>query len=891
MARKRYTGNRQPQRAGKRTRYLGSRARQADSPAAIRQRAENQLRAKGLKVDTGKGFRADLQNIVEGVPKAGFLLGRAAASDLSPLNQARRIAQGQGPSTRLYGDVVKPQVEHVKKDYSSPGAAAQFAKDYPVSFGLDVLGVASLGAGSAVRAGLLKGPRARSLTYETRTVPLRQSPSKLTAYTQNLFDRWSEHLTKTGRDAGPLKALGARSRVARRTAQVMERDIKREKAAASADVRAVQRVGGKPETFLGIRKRPERTAFFWEAQLPESMRGGPGLKEIRADLKLRLADAADAAAQRSLRRQIAGLDAAITSPRRYDPAALESARRLMDERTTILREAGKLTDEAAESGRTWLARKLDVPAKGALYVGHRTKKAPKAAERLGQVRVGGGKTKDIPGVGKQRTGAAYETGRVRVDPDVIVEDWQRAQHWAGITRAKDELASFGEPIPLAGPTKDWLVINLDGHTLPRRWKDADADEAAVQAGMNPETAVFEEIDDYVANTFPTNEKLAALLQEGADTGRLVQVHPDVWRQFFNRYTGPQGAPANLRKVTAVSDAANDMVRFAVIYSNIGYIPANLIGNTAFALLDQGPFIVPNMIVATNRLMRYPKFRDRLLAEVGYGPTAAIASEGKNVVSRGVRAVATKEGRVADDWIRSSAWIHHARKKGYKSIDDQMRLLTDKELRPDLDDVRDQVNDSMVNFEAMGPTERAIVPRIVFVWPWIRGATVWPFRFIADHPIRAALLAHAATDASLREELAIPRDVKKWLRGAIPAGDPDGTLQKILNPRSFSPVSTPLGLAQDVLHDPVRMANPLYRLAADLWTKTEELPSGERIPASRPEIATDFLRYLPPVATGFELYDPSQASRTYGPQTRLEVLKRRMRVVPYQIDLDEARDGS
>jgi hypothetical protein len=147
---------------------------------------------------------------------------------------------------------------------------------------------------------------------------------------------------------------------------------------------------------------------------------------------------------------------------------------------------------------------------------------------------------------------------------------------------------------------------------------------------------------------------------------------------------------------------------------------NLVGNTAMAVAHQGPFyLLPNLARSARVLLGKDKeLRNRVLAEVGQGPTASLATEGTTAVSRGVRKFAEKEGRIADDWIRGSAWIHEARKAGIKDAEHQKQLLReaargDKEARAIANEIRQRAADAMVDFERLGPTEKAFAHRFLF----------------------------------------------------------------------------------------------------------------------------------------------------------------------------------
>lgn len=739
----------------------------------------------------------------------------------------------------------------------------------------------------------------RSLTYRHATVRPDTSPAPLTRYTQHLFDRFSEWLAE--KEVGGM--LSAGSRVAKRGSAEIRQDIRRTRAARAQDIRTISSIGGKPESFGVVRGRPARTAFFWEAQMPGGYRGGEGLRYLIADLR-QLADKSEDFKEKArLWKMAARAEKSIGVP--YNPAALFAAERLMNERRDIFIAAGKLAPETAYTRGELLAERLGLTGPsgevergltGPIPIGHRRRGAPKAIRRLGQVRHAGGKTKTPPGIGQPNRLINYETGRLRTDPNVIIEDWQAAQHYDFLNRSKDFLASMGEPIE-GRPNLGWFIVNRNGQKLPREWKDVDPDSATIASGFDPEDIIFQDIDEYArAIIAKTGTPEAANLLRNSSLEDVVQVPPDVVRHFFNSLVGPQGAGAGLSVLANGADAAGDMVRLSVLYTNPGFVPSNLVGNLGFATFHQGPFYLPGNLVRSAKVLVDPRSRDlrnRVLAEVGYGPTLGAASGGRNVVSRGVQGLARAESRVADDWTRVAAWFHEARKSGYRSGKDQLRLLSDESLRPELNAIRDRVHDGMVNFELLGPVEKAVATRILFVWPWIRGATHYATTFPLNYPIRSALISHAALDARRRkEDIGIQ---PSYLQGAFPIGPEDRAgYRQFINPNATSQFSTPLGLAQEL--SSVLSNRPTARTLGDILNPG--LAAGAKTVFGLADYGTETRRVgIPraaaqqfgelPSALRFakELVSGGKSSTLYRPG-RKEVLKRRVGrgFVPVDINL-------
>lgn len=593
----------------------------------------------------------------------------------------------------------------------------------------------------------------------------------------------------------------------------------------------------------------------------------------------------------NLKAEVGKLEKAKHVKREADPETLAAARALMDDRERVLIAAGVLKEETA-ANRPWLLTEgllgLERAGEAPVFVGHRTRKAARSIERSGQTRVGGGKTRLPEGVGQKNELRAVLRGIVRTDPDTIVEDWQRAQVFRFMNEAKDTLARMGQPFEGKVP-RGWFLVNRNGHKIDRTM---DADERRVGEGFDPDDEVFADAEAYAHNVLADSRTAKDLLSK-SHPDDLVIVPPDVVKHFFNRYA-PAGVPfAAAKGALNVVDAAQDLVRFALIYSNPGYIPANLISNTGMAVMHQGPFyLIPNLIRSGNAL-RFKnsdkRFKNLLRAEVGFAATPAIVSDSRTLISRGVRRQAQAQSLVADDLIRASAWYHEARKRGYRTRAQQKELLVkaaqgDKAARAEANFLRDRVNVSMVDFERLAPLEKSIAQRVLFIWPWIRGATRYPARFAADYPGRSGLIAHSAIEADKEVE-----DVQGGLslKGAVKLGPGRAFL-----PNRVDTLSTPQELfevlgsmgKENAARDTSSLAHPLISTLIETarphpWeTATGNLK--ENLSSIGLTSGGRFVR---------DVLDPPQDT-VFGPQSGTDVaLRRGLRgVVPFSYDEEMAR---
>lgn len=829
-----------------------------------------------------KNFGREAIDITQGAPSAFYTLGSAIYGDVKDPDAWRNPED-----SRLQKDVIDPQIDYYRERYVEPfqedgvaGGLKRIGKDFydrPLTGALDVWAGASVAArgASIAKTGKLKNrPEPRKVRYKGATVSVPTSPNKLTEHFQRLADAYSvSHPDAAG--------IGAKSRVPRQGARNLraEQDLRR--ARFHSDLQRLKN----PDVFHRVRNRDLRVALYWEAQLPPDARGGSGLRAVLADMEKTRQGATGRTAkkltkaERKLRRAIAQID---RSPDLQ--AQLASAKTLADDAENIYIRAGILTPEIAAQRKALMAERLGFEGASDTFVTHKSVPGRRSDVRQGRTRVGGGKTQ-VPSNLKHRNELKlYEQGRLRQDPQVIVEHWLRAQTFDFHNKVKDFLASMSDPIGPNGPNPGWFLINRQGKTTPRWWKDAIEDE-------NPQR-FYGAVRDYVS-TYIKKE-------EGPEdpwiaSGEVTQIDPVVVRQFFDRFVGPQGTESGLRRVVEATDILNGLVKTSLIYANPGYIPANLAGNMLFGVVHQGPFLPVNLYRSGKALTRDRELYNMIRAEAGMGPTQAIARTGDGP-SRTMNAALNAEkkfahfiGGIPDNWPRVAAWYYEARKRGHKTREQQMKLLLDEspEGQAERTQIRALENDAMVDFERLGPVERGWLSRVLFVWPWIRGAARWAYTTPRDRPVRSALLANeSARQAQANEEETGP--LPAYQEGVIPTGENEG-----IPTQRF----TPLGVAAGILNTiegrevPGEYLNPLLDAVYRTLNREVEYSSGPFRVDSMSEAAAENLGGLiPNIDFTKRMISPRESELYPDDDTRLGYLARRVGVgIPVGIDFDEANE--
>jgi hypothetical protein len=819
------------------------------------------------------------------------------------------------------------------------GAAIDVAL-LPLLFGKGPVVAARTAAQAGIRGAKVPALRGKQLVG-TRFVKLEESktqfpssPSIVTAYGQRILDRASEQLTKPvsrlrESESGVVRGVGSlltpttsRARVPKQSAKLLRQEAARRKAARAQEIHTIRRTGRR-----GIFDRSDgvQTANFWYAQIPRQHRNTGSLKLIRNQLKQEQArlrqgdippglDPLDAVNVISdLGEEVAKLTQVIKSGISANEETIQAVRTLMDERKDILIRAGKLDPDEAIQREGLVSRWLGLETSGEeVFLGHRLGSVRTAPSNL--VRgIGLGRARPPQGVGQQNRLVLARRGQLRTDLNVAVEDWQAAQAYELHNIAKGQLALMGERI-VGKPKRGYVLINPKGHTIPRYWR-VSREQKAIQEGFDPEGIIVNDLDEYVRNyaaiVKDSPRDVERILEHAAQNGYLDdlrQVPVDVFRRYQSRIVDQKLISSNsVLSSTAsaagkVGDVINDMVYISLIYSNPGYIPANLAGNLIFAGLDQGVFLPINLIRSGQLLTKGPRrVRDLVLQEVGFGPTVAIGS------TRPTQRVGRFIGRIPDDGPRTSAFLHQLAKQGvisktkpwlsnreFRKIE---KFMLDPKSRPLLNDARDAAVQAMVDFERLSPLERSVARRLLFVWPWIRGATRYPFRFAADHPIRSGALAYAVYEGKeeILDKLSELGEVPSWLEFAIKAGKVTvggKEFPRVLPTRSFSPISTTFETIGTFIGRPgaetfAGLLNPAIEQGINVAGR--ETSFGTEADSYRESLRQASERLVPNVGLARDLVSPPSETGLYPEDvTRSGRLRRAIRLSPIAIDPEEAK---
>jgi hypothetical protein len=685
--------------------------------------------------------------------------------------------------------------------------------------------------------------------YEPRTIrhneleqQLPKSRSKLAKGVASAADKASEALQRSER---ATKTPGVR------LATTGERAAKG--AGREQRIEQGRRVAGVSEHLRVLSKikegSAEDVAHFWYAQLPSRLHSAEGLQRVRAkqseelayltsgkaledlnawegSVKAQLAKAEtseqrfealkDLAEIRVLRTDlpqrvddvsasIAELGRVIEKAPRPDAEAIAAVRALSRDRQRVLVESGRLKPERAGEREGLISRWLgEEPTGEESYIGHRLPR-PESFRGSNMPSGGVGRVRTPQGVARENRLVLAKTGRLRPSLRVAAEDWQSAQVFEQANTDRQILGEMGESFAAHDfkVPSGHVLVNPKGRTIPPHWK---TDELA-QFGDNYEdveglrTKAQEILDGFVAEDEAGFQRMQReALESGVQWDELRVVPKRLVDRYYAQFRASRGRGAALKGY----DAAVDAVATSIVFARIGYVPKNIVQNLIMAAPHQGPLLLVNAVRAA-QAMKDPELRALLRAEVGF--SGATSGLGREAFSQKLGRVAGFVGKIADDPIRISAFLHEAAAEGViprvgllteKDRAALLSLLRDKSKRPLLNDIRSRSTEAMADFSRLTPDQARIARRFLIIPGWLMAGSRYPFHFAVNHPIRSALLAYIAMgEPGAPEELRFNKPVDEYFTGGAPLWTWGIQLSngRVLRMGSLSPVGTPWEIGQ------------------------------------------------------------------------------------------------
>lgn len=789
----------------------------------------------------------------------------------------------------------------------------------------DESGQASLGAFLPERGGT--GPyEERTIQHEGLTAQAQKPRSRVSKLGTRFFDRISAKLDKTvATDVPGARLLTTRERVAKLAGRQQRLEGSRR---AAQHYRSLDTLGHIKEGS------PEDAANYYYAQLPASHRNAEGLTLIKGQQEEELARIASGEAKRSIDKQVAAVKAKMSEadgsdklpflrdleelkversdlPKRVEditqsigelekliagpPAvnedALAAIKNLSEDRKRIMVASGRLDPERAELREGLWARELGLEPDGTeSYVGHRLADPEGFTGSYGHTG-GTGRVASPRGVGSPNNLVLAKTGRLRPSTRVVAEDWQAAQKFEEAIQARDDIAKMGTPFTGRVPAGTFLV-NPKGRTIPAAWKGDELERFGVDDNSVEEirARAKEILDGFIGHDPETIERIKEdALANGVKWDELRVVPQRLVNRYYSQY---KSSAAGVSTAGRAYDRMIDGVSASIVFGRLGYVPKNFVQNLIMAIPHQGIYLPINSVRAA-QVIRDPELFRLIHGEIGFtGPTGALAQESTSQKTLGK--IQSTVSMLADDPARISAFLHEATAEGVIShwthglltpADRQklINLLTKKQYRGRLNDIRSRSVEAMADFSRLTPDQSRMARRFFIIPGWLMAGSRYPFHFAATHPVRSALLAYAAAgepgappSLSFNNPLTSYIKGKDYLRGIeTPFG------RERVN--SLDPVSTPWQLGSSVAGSISGKKSPFDYSTPTVWDEAQPLVKAGYGVLSGEGVSKSLKPLVPNVGFVEGMIHPKPSSYYPGDATRVGRLEREVGIIPIPVD--------
>lgn len=471
------------------------------------------------------------------------------------------------------------------------------------------------------------------------------------------------------------------------------------------------------------------------------------------------------------------------------------------------------------------------------------------------------------------SGAANAAGLVHPDtPLVVAESALRSNRLLSLFHQRDELKTLAKS-KVTDPANDIPIRPIWMKSTPwpaeiRAYID-NLDQGLIPEAEQP--GIAKKVMDFVLPREEFRASHVGLEIPGVEwidkreLGKLNLPGPLV---------GAGQHPGFSRAISTV-DAINNAERAAILYAKPAYIAPNVIGNTALNMIQQGVFAPVNL---TKSALLNSRLGTDLLAKLDAVMGEGVVKSLGNAQSVGHRAIdkaANFYQKGVDTPFRRAAFLHEARRAGYRTIAQVKTLLEDPAKEEELIRVTRSANDAIIDYGRLGPVERDFIRRIVFFYPWVKGSTQYGARFLADHPQQAALLGQEGKQGAAKD-LADLGHVPSFADGIFRVGSRNGT-PMTLNFNNAGVINTPAQLLEGIKNlGSASAADELGQNLTPVLQAIEAVVNRQGVRSKQSPlqaVVQQMLSNLPAVATVQGLRHPpadSAKPRMY-PRTQLDVL--------------------
>lgn len=390
---------------------------------------------------------------------------------------------------------------------------------------------------------------------------------------------------------------------------------------------------------------------------------------------------------------------------------------------------------------------------------------------------------------KGSTGASVRHALERNDvTNIVAERHSEAVRLTKIDRLVQSVKKAGEAVPRR---KDDVFVWTDKLTSNERIpKDVrqylDNPEGLAKLPPHEQLSVTDKIKQAVfeEHDWRDPEKVAEF-QKLAEKGKGVFVPRRLLGDAAKR-------DFQLGQVPGVhfADAVNNAQKAGLVYLKLNYPVVQGLSNVAMNLIQQGPFAVKNLTKAVKLDHQVGPDTAAVIDDImGQGAVVQAQLEGQGAVANVSQKIAHVMSNKVDTPSRRAAFLHEAAGMGYKTGAQINSLVFDDKNAGDLAEVAQRGKEAIVDYGDLSPFERSVVKRLVFVYPWQKGATKYAGHFLRDHPVQAAALSQVAVQGKAESDKVFGA-IPSYMDGIIPTGN-----GKSINPSGVNFFQTPAQIGQ------------------------------------------------------------------------------------------------
>lgn len=392
---------------------------------------------------------------------------------------------------------------------------------------------------------------------------------------------------------------------------------------------------------------------------------------------------------------------------------------------------------------------------------------------------------------KTSTGASVAHALERNDvTNIVAERHSEAVRLTKIDRLVQSVKKAGEAAPRR---KDDVFVWTDKLTsnerIPKEVRQyLDNPEGLAKLPPHEQVSVTDKIKNAIFDTqdWRDPEKVAEF-QKLAETGKGVFVPRRLLGDAAKR-------DFQLGQVPGVhfADAVNNAQKAGLVYLKLNYPIVQGLSNTAMNLIHQGPFAIKNLTRAVKLDHQIGSDYAAIIDDImGQGAVVQAQLEGQGAIANVSQKIAHVMSSKVDTPSRRAAFLHEAAQMGYKTGDQLKSLIDHDKNAGDLAEIAQRSKESIVDYGDLSPFERSVVKRLVFVYPWQKGATKYAGHFLRDHPVQAAALSQAAVQGKSESDRVFGA-IPSYMNGLIPVGD-----KRSVNPAGVNFFQTPAQIGEAI----------------------------------------------------------------------------------------------